>query len=81
MAVKKRILISIDVENNKTEVGGTGNAWDDMACILEGLAVICQACVNEGISKDSVYGEVQKYFNKISAAGGYKVMKIKHYDK
>ena len=71
----RKVTITVFPKENKTVVSGTGDAWADMAYILEGLGVICEACINEGRTSEEVYREVQRYFNKVGVAG-YKVTKL-----
>ncbi len=66
------IQINLDTTTNECSIGSTsGDAWTDIAVCLEGLSVICERCIENGMSPDKVYGEVDKYF--IKAHDDYKI--------
>jgi len=59
------IQINLDIKTNECAIGSTsGDPWTDMAICLEGLSVICKKCIENGMSPEKVYGEVDKYFIK-----------------
>jgi hypothetical protein len=71
--IEFQVLIKMTPHNNETAIGSSsGDAWMDMAVVLEGLGVICKKCIENGMDEKEVYGEVYKYFAKLSKS--YKIL-------
>ena len=57
----RNILIQLDFEGQKTAVLSNFSAWENLAIIMEALAVTAQKCIDEGISKRKVDEAIKKY--------------------
>lgn len=57
----RNIIIQVDLENQKTMVLSNFSSWENLAIIMEALAVIAQKCIDEGISKRKIDKAIKKY--------------------
>jgi len=57
----RNILIQLDFAGQKTAVLSNFSAWENLAIIMEALAVTAQKCIDEGISKRKVDEAIKKY--------------------
>ena len=57
----RNILIQLDFEGQKTAVLSNFSAWENLAIIMEALAVTAQKCIDEDISKRKVDEAIKKY--------------------
>lgn len=69
----KNIFIQINLKNKTTLVFSNFSAWENLALIMEALAVTTQKCIQEGISKKKVYGAIKTYLMKV--LGNYEIIK------
>lgn len=69
----KNIFIQINLKNNTTLVFSNFSSWENLAYIMEALAVTAQKCIGEGISKKQVYGAIKTYL--IQVLGNYEIIK------
>jgi len=60
----RNILIQVDLKNQKTMVLSNFSAWENLAIIMEALAVTAQKCIDEGVSKRKVDEAIKKYLAK-----------------
>lgn len=72
---QRNIVISINLKQGTTTVFSGFSAWENLALLLEALAVTAEKCTQEGIEKDKVYGAIKDYLIKVF--GNYKI-KEKH---
>lgn len=69
----KTLHLQVDVENNQTTIMSDYSAWENIALLLEGVAMSMQKCIEEGMPKEDVYKGTTDYFMK--AVGEYKIIK------
>ena len=62
---KRNVVISVDTDKGATTVFSGFSAWENLAFILEALAVTAEQCIQEGMPKKIVYQEIQDYFVNI----------------
>ena len=74
----KNIFIQIDLKKNTTLVRSGFSAWENLALIIEGLAVTAEKCIEEGIDKKEVYKAINDYM--IKAIPNYKLINKKEAD-
>ncbi|MBI2621057.1 MAG: hypothetical protein HYW63_00230 [Candidatus Levybacteria bacterium] len=74
----KNIFIQLDLKKNSTLVRSNFSPWENIALIIEGLAVTAQQCIAEGIDRNEVYKAINEYL--IKAMPNYKVAKEKRAD-
>ena len=60
----RNILIQVDLKGQKTTVLSNFSAWENLAIIMEALAVTAQKCIDEGVSKRKVDEAIKKYLAK-----------------
>ena len=60
----RNILIQVDLKNQKTMVLSNFSACENLAIIMEALAVTAQKCIDEGVSKRKVDEAIKKYLAK-----------------
>lgn len=68
----KNIFIQINLKNNTTLVFSNFSSWENLAYIMEALAVTVQKCIQEGISKRKIYFSIKDYLTKI--LGNYEII-------
>lgn len=71
----RNVVIQVDFKNNRTSVFSGFSAWDNLAYIMEGLAVTAEQCIRKGIPKKQVYQEIADYL--VRALGEYQIVKEK----
>ncbi|MBI4097910.1 MAG: hypothetical protein HY426_02615 [Candidatus Levybacteria bacterium] len=74
----KNIFIQLDLKKNSTLVHSNFSPWENIALIIEGLAVTAEKCITEGIERKEVYKAINEYL--IKAMPSYKVAKEKRAD-
>lgn len=67
----KNIFIQINLKNNTTSVFSNFSSWENLAFIMEALAVTAEKCINKGRSKKEVYDSIKVYLMKV--LGDYKI--------
>lgn len=67
----KNILVQVDLNGQKTTVLSSFSAWDNLALLMEALAVTAQRCIDEGIPKKQVDKAISSYL--ADALGSYLV--------
>lgn len=67
----KNILVQVDLKGQKTTVLSNFSAWDNLALLMEALAVTAQRCIDEGIPKKQVDKAINSYL--ADALGNYLV--------
>lgn len=65
----KNVFIQVDMKKQTTSVLSNFSAWENLAYIMEGLAVTAQKCLKDGMSRKKVYGGIKKYL--LQALSGY----------
>ena len=60
----KNLLIQVDLKGQKTTVLSNFSAWENLALIMEALAVTAQKCTEEGIPKEQVDEEIERYLKE-----------------
>lgn len=68
----RNIIIQINLKTNKTSVLSSFSSWENLALIMEALAVTAQKCIQEGISKDHTYGAIKNYLMQV--LGNYEII-------
>lgn len=68
----RNIFIQVDLKGNKTSVLSSFSPWENLAFIMEALAVTAKQCIAEGMNKDQVYGEIREYLMQV--LGNYEVI-------
>lgn len=68
----KNIFIQLNLKNKTTLVFSNFSSWENLALIMEALAVTAQKCIREGISKKKVYGAIREYLMKV--LGNYEII-------
>lgn len=68
----RNIIIQVDFKHKKTSVFSGFSAWDNLAYIMEGLAVTAEQCIREGQTKKEVYKEITEYL--VKALGDYQII-------
>jgi hypothetical protein len=61
----KNVIIQVNLKNGTTMVVSGFNAWDNLAYIMEALAVTAEQCVTEGVDKQEVYKEITEYLKDV----------------
>lgn len=61
----KNLFIQVNLKKNTTLVFSSFSSWENLAFIMEALAVTAQKCIEEGISRKQVYGAVKKYLVEV----------------
>ena len=74
----KNIFIQVDLKKNSTIVHSGFTPWENLALIIEGLAVTAEQCITEGINKKDVYIAINEYLSK--AIPNYTVINKKKAD-
>jgi len=59
------IFIQVDLKKSTTSVFSNFSTWENLAIIMEALAVTAKKCIQEGIGKKQVYGSIRTYLMKI----------------
>lgn len=67
----KNIFIQLNEKENSTSVLSNFSPWENLAYIMEALAVTIQQCILEGIEREKVYGTVKTYLKDI--LGNYRM--------
>ncbi len=67
----KNIFIQINLKDKKTSIFSSFSAWENLALIMEALAVTIQKCIKEGIDKKEVYQAVKEYLKQV--LGNYEI--------
>lgn len=67
----KHLFIQVNLKKNTTLVFSSFSPWENLAFIMEALAVTAQKCIQDGISKAHVYGAIKRYF--LQVLGNYEV--------
>lgn len=60
----KNVLVQIDLKNSQVAVISNYSAWDNMAYLLEGVSVVVEKCVLEGMERKVVLRELKEYLIK-----------------
>lgn len=58
------VLIQVDLEKSTTTVLSSFSAWENLALILEALALTAQKCKDDGIPEGKVDEAIREYFAK-----------------
>jgi hypothetical protein len=61
----RNVVIQINLKNGTTMVVSGFSAWDNLAYIMEALAVTAEQCVVEGMEKKDVYQEISDYLKDV----------------
>lgn len=69
------IVIQVNLKNNTISVLSSFSPWENLALIMEALAVTSKKCINEEMSKEHVYGAIKKYLMEV--LGNYKIIEKK----
>lgn len=68
----KNIFIQVNVKSNTTSIFSSFSVWENLALILEALAVTAEKCIAEGVDKKQVYDAIKNYI--VQVLPSYKVM-------
>lgn len=68
----KNLFIQVNLKNNTTLVFSSFSSWENLAFIMEALAVTAQKCIEEGISKEQVYEAIKTYITEV--LGNYEII-------
>ena len=60
----KNLLIQVNLKHGQTTVLSNFSAWENLAFIMEALAVTAQKCIDEGIPKKQVDEEIERYLKE-----------------
>lgn len=69
----QNIFVRVDIKSGLTSVLSNFSAWENLALLLEGLAVTAEQCIKEGIEREEVYDAIKKYV--VQALPAYKIKK------
>ena len=69
----KNILIQVDLKKNSTIIHSSFSPWENIALIIEGLAVTAEQCMVEGIDRNKVYKAINEHI--VKALPSYRVIK------
>ncbi|MFZ5845743.1 MAG: hypothetical protein ACOY0S_04800 [Patescibacteria group bacterium] len=61
----KNIFVQVDITKGSTMVMSNFSAWENLAYLLEALAVTAEQCITEGMSKRKVYDEIKRYLMNV----------------
>jgi len=61
----KNIFIQVNLKDNKSSVLSCFSAWENLAFIMEALALTAEECIKEGISRKRVYRAIKEYLVKV----------------
>ena len=61
----QNIFIQINLKNKTTSVFSNFSAWENLALIMEALAITVQKCIREGMSRKKVYSAIKNYLIKV----------------
>lgn len=64
----KNIFIQINTKENTTAVLSNFSAWENLAHLMEALAVTIEKCVKDGISRKEVHQEIVRYMTQVIGA-------------
>lgn len=64
----KNIFVQLNLEKNTVTVMSNFSAWDNLAFLMEALAITAEKCVKEGIPREQVNQEIQNYLKKAMEA-------------
>ena len=64
----QNIIININLKSQETKVISNFSAWENLALIMEGLAVTAEQCVVEGIPRKEVNQAITDYLMKVLPA-------------
>lgn len=64
----KNIFVQLNLEKNTVTVMSNFSAWENLAFLMEALAITAEKCVKEGIPREQVNQEIQDYLKKTMGA-------------
>lgn len=64
----KNILVQVNLKKNSVSVVSNFSAWENLALIMEALGITAEQCVKEGIDKEQVNREIQRYLAEVLTA-------------
>lgn len=64
----KNVLVQVNLKTSQATVISNSNAWDNMAYLLEGVAITVKKCVQEGKERKVVLKELNEYLSKALAS-------------
>lgn len=68
-AVIKNLFVQFNLQKNSVSVLSNFSAWENLALIIEALAVTAEQCVKEGIERKQVNEEIRNYLKKTLDTG------------
>jgi len=61
----QNILIQVNLKQGTTTVLSNFSAWENLALIMEALAVTAQKCADDGISQRKVNEAIKNYLKEV----------------
>lgn len=61
----RNIMVQVNLKKNTTTVFSGFSAWENLALLLEALAVTAEQCIHEGIDKKKVYDAIKEYIMQV----------------
>lgn len=61
----RNVVIQVDMKKGSTMVMSGFTAWENLALIMEALAVTAEQCIHEGVNKKEVYQEITDYLMEV----------------
>ncbi|MBI4130749.1 hypothetical protein HY468_05505 [Candidatus Roizmanbacteria bacterium] len=61
----RNVIVQVDMKKGHTMVMSGFTAWENLALIMEALAVTAEQCVHEGMDRKEVYQEITDYLMEV----------------
>lgn len=64
----KNILVQVNLEKSSVSVVSNFSAWENLALIMEALGITAEQCIKEGVDREQVNREIQRYLTEVLTA-------------
>ena len=61
----RNIIVQVNLKKNTTTVFSGFSTWENLALLLEALAVTAEQCIHEGIARKKVYDAIKEYIMQV----------------
>lgn len=61
----RNVVVQVDMKKGSTMVMSGFSPWENLALIMEALAVTAEQCIHEGMDKKEVYQEITDYLVEV----------------
>lgn len=64
----RNLVVQVDMKKGSTMVMSGFTAWENLAIIMEALAVTAEQCIHEGMDKKEIYQEIADYLMEVMSS-------------